>query len=113
MWYGVQASQRKTYVTRKVCKDLSMNKLNITTLKERREFLSVKFSKKCLQNEKTCTMFKNNIKNHKMKLRNSDKFYVTVAKTERLKKSTIPDLQKLLNLEHTKKLNMQRNMGDC
>ena len=47
-------------------------------------------------------MFKRNTKKHNMKLRNREKFKVTHAKTVRMNKSTIPYLQKLLNLKHTK-----------
>ena len=71
--------------------------LNLETLEERREYLCLKFAQKCTRNEKTQQMFPLNEKMHHMKTRNKEKYLVQFANTERLKKSSIIYMQKLLN----------------
>ena len=71
--------------------------LNLETLEERREYLCLKFAQKCTKNEKTQQMFPLNEKMHHMKTRNKEKYLVQFANTERLKKSSIIYMQKLLN----------------
>ena len=77
----------------------ALQKIGIDSLKERREALCLNFAKKCLEseNERCNKIFKNREKIHKMKIRNQEYFAVNHAKTERLRKSTIPYLQRLLN----------------
>ena len=67
----------------------SLTKLEMETLKERREFLCLRFAQKCLKNPKTKDMFPENKKMHKMETRNPEKYMVQHANTERLKKSSI------------------------
>ena len=74
--------------------------LKIETLKERRQELCNRFAEKCIQNERTTHMFKKNIKNHKMNLRNSEKYKVISARTVRMKKSAVPSMSKHLNKKH-------------
>ena len=77
--------------------------LCLLTLKiERRENLCLKFAKKCLQNERTENMFPLNKNTHNMKTRMTDKFKVKFAHTERLKQSSIPYMQRLLNNDISK-----------
>ena len=71
--------------------------LNLETLEERREYLCLKFAQKCTKNEKTQKMFPLNRKNHHMDTRNREKYLVQFANTERLRKSSIIYMQKLLN----------------
>ena len=71
--------------------------LNLETLEERRKYLCLKFAQKCTRNEKTQQMFPLNEKMHHMKTRNKEKYLVQFANTERLKKSSIIYMQKLLN----------------
>ena len=77
-----------------------MEVLNMETFAERRNNLCLKFSKKCLTNEKTVNMFLRNNPRIK-KTRNKEPFKVDFAATERLKKSSIPYMQRLLNEERS------------
>ena len=71
--------------------------LNLETLEERRENLCLRFARKCVRNEKTKSMFPLNIKEHKMKTRNFEKYEVQHANTDRLRKSAIIYIKNLLN----------------
>ena len=71
--------------------------LNIDTLEDRREILSLKFAKKCLENEKMKNMFPLNEKSHQMNTRKREKYRVQYSNTERLKNSAITYMQNLLN----------------
>ena len=82
----------------------SLQSTNLITLVERRENLCLNFAKKCLDNEKTKHMFPLNSSTYSMPKRNEkyqkfqkEKYHVQHAKTERLAKSAIPYLQRLLN----------------
>ena len=70
---------------------------NLETLKDRRRLLLKRIALKCTKNPKTQDMFptRQNIKN----LRNTEKFQVTRAKTDRLAYSAIPTMQRVLNME--------------
>ena len=48
-------------------------------------------------------MFPRNQSDHKMEKRSGEKFIVTKASTERLRKSAIPSMQRLLNTDDKKK----------
>ena len=49
-----------------------------------------------------------------MKLKNTDKFKITFARTERLKKSSIPYMKRLLNKHYKQKIKTGSPMdGDC
>ena len=50
--------------------------------------------------KKQINFFQLIIKKHKMKKRSNEKYVVKHAKTERLKKSSIPYMQRLLNQNH-------------
>ena len=67
----------------------------LDTLRDRRTKLSLKFAEKCLKDEKSADLFPLTVKNVNTRLH--EKYFVTPARTERLAKSTIPYLQKLLN----------------
>ena len=74
------------------------NSLKITgldTLKARRTKLCLNFAKKCVKNDSISWMFPPNLSN--VETRNQEKYQVTKAKTERLLKSAIPYMQRLLN----------------
>ena len=64
------------------------------TLEDRREFLSLKFAKKCLVNEKMKNMFPLNEKRHQMNTRKGEKYRVQYSNTDRLQKSAIPYIYK-------------------
>ena len=64
-------------------------------LKDRRTQLSLSFAKKCLKNKASKNLFPENVK--LVNTRQHEKYFVTPARTERLAKSAIPYLQRLLN----------------
>ena len=70
------------------------------SLEERRGLISLKFAKNCLKNENFSKLFPLKKINHAMNVRNPDKYVVKRANTERFKRSTIPYLQRQLNLEN-------------
>ena len=75
----------------------SLKELGIEDLESRREKLCLKFARKCVNNEKTKHMFPLNRKTHQMKTRQKEIYKVQFANTERLKKSPIIYMQRLLN----------------
>ena len=74
--------------------------LQIPTLVQRRETLMYNFGKKCLFLEQTKDLFPLNQNAHDMVTRNTEKFQVIHAKTDRLRNSTIPYIQRVLNEKH-------------
>ena len=75
----------------------ALDSVDLQNLSERRQELCLKFANKCTQNEKTEELFPLNRKNHNMEVRNPERFVVNHANTERLKKSSIPNMQRMLN----------------
>ena len=73
----------------------ALNILNLEDLKSRRERLCKKFAEKCIENEKTKNMFPKNT--NLRKTYKSEEFKVQFARTERLKCSSIPQMQRQLN----------------
>ena len=71
--------------------------LNIETLYKRREKLMKTFGRKCLQLDQTKELFPINKNIPNMKTRNHEKFHILHANTERLKNSTVPYIQRILN----------------
>ena len=80
----------------------SLEEIGLETLEERRRILALKFGKNCIQNTKTQNLFPLRKKIHKIKTRKEEKFKVIKARKKRLQKSTVPNLQRLLNEEHLK-----------
>ena len=77
--------------------------LNIKTLRERRKVLCAKFALKSLRHNKTRHMFKINTNKSHIKLRNKKKLIETKNKTSRLKNSSIPYMEKLINQHYKDK----------
>ena len=77
------------------CYENALSECSLQTLSERRDQLCLSFAKKCKNNERTSDMFPSN--DHPYNTRNPEKFYVTPANTNRLAKSAIPHMQRLLN----------------
>jgi hypothetical protein len=75
----------------------ALEKIDLQSLNERRDELCLKFAKKCLKSEKVKDIFPIREKPHEMELRSNEKYVVKHANTERLKKSAIPFMQRLLN----------------
>ena len=73
----------------------AMDRLNLESLKIRRENLCLRFAEKCTENPKTKHMFP--LKKKTILNKNRNKFKVQFARTTRLQKSSIPYLQKILN----------------
>ena len=74
----------------------ALNFLDLEKLQVRRLELCLRFAKKCLKNEKTATMFPLN-RNYNSRVRSSEKYEVNFAHNNRLRDSSIPFLQRLLN----------------
>ena len=71
--------------------------LDLSTLEDRRNELSLTFAQKCLKNPKMKGLFPPNNRTHDMTPRHHEHFQVFRANTERMKKSPIISMQKLLN----------------
>ena len=72
-------------------------KLNIESLQDRREELSLRFSKSCLKNPKFENLFPLNPQSHIT--RNHEKYFIPHCNTERLRKSSIIQMSHQLNKE--------------
>ena len=75
---------------------------NLESLKERREKLCKTFAIKCIKSEnpRINNIFSKKKTKHGMDLRKYEKFEVKFAKTNRLKNSSIPYMQRILNSEN-------------
>ena len=69
----------------------------LETLEERRSKLCLKFALSSAKNEFTKDMFQLNTSKYQIQTRNREKFKVQQARTDRLYKSSIPYMQRLLN----------------
>ena len=77
----------------------ALNKSGLSSLFERRSKLCLKFAKSCLKNPEMKKMFPLNPTTYSVQTRFREKFQVTDARTERLRSSAIPYMQRLLNKE--------------
>ena len=75
----------------------ALDKLNLQTLIDRREYLCLQFARNTLKNPKVTNMFPLKQQHHHMNLRNSEKYEVQYAKKQRLIQSAIPSMQRMLN----------------
>ena len=75
----------------------ALHDLKLETLYARREKLLLNFGKKCTLLPQTRHLFPLNNKEHNMNLRRTEKYKVINAHTSRLKNSTVPYIQRLLN----------------
>ena len=78
--------------------------LNIQTLEERRKQLCLQFAKDSIKNNKLKDLFPENEKKHKMDQRYQEKYKVSFANRDRMRKSSIIYMQQLLNEEHKQNL---------
>ena len=81
----------------------SLSELNLQSLEQRRKMLCLRFAKKCLRNEKLKNMFPKSKQKHKMIKRNTRKYLTRKNRTNRMEKSAIPYMTKLLNDEESEK----------
>ena len=65
--------------------------------------MALKFARKCLNNDNYSKLFPLNKLKHGMSLRNPMKYAVQKSNTERLKRSSIPFMQNLLNMDDRKR----------
>jgi hypothetical protein len=75
----------------------SLTVLQLETLHKRRERFLYIFGKKFISIEQTKHLFKRKTNQNTMKTRNKEAFEVIHANTERLRNSTVPYIQRLLN----------------
>ena len=84
----------------------SLKELHLETLKERRKNLCVTFAKRATMNEKVKSMFPIRKEIRSDKRRHTERFQVLKANTERLRRSSIPFMQNLLNTHYSMKKQM-------
>ena len=65
--------------------------------KKKKERLCLKYAQRCLTDEKASNIFPENEKSHGMKTRNTDKYKVEHANTDRFKSSAKIYIKKLRN----------------
>ena len=80
--------------------DQALEVLGLDTLDARRSSLCLKFAKKCLKNPTASAMFPLN-EPLQYSTRHHEKYKVQVARTDRLKDSFIPQMQRALNADAT------------
>ena len=78
----------------------ALDMLGLETLENRRDMLMTRFAENSIKNNKLNKLFKLRTKEHDMELRAEERYQVTKARTERLNKSSIPYMQRLLNQNH-------------
>ena len=83
--------------------------LNMESLQERREALTLKFAKSGIKHNKLNDLLPLNKKSHVMNTRSNEQYKVEFANTERLKSSCIPAIQRKLNDDITE--NRKRKCG--
>ena len=65
--------------------------------------MCLNFAKKCLKNDKVKKMFSKKGKSHAMKKRGQEYYKIKMIKTKRYRKSAIPYMTRLLNIDHEKR----------
>ena len=80
----------------------SLMKLNMISLEQRRQQLCLKFAKSGIKYQKLDDLFPTKQKEHLMKMRETEKYAVDFANTERLKRGSIITMQKYLNEDEAK-----------
>ena len=90
----------------------ALNVMKMDSLEERREKLCLKFAKACLRNEKLSDIFPRNNKQHSMEKRIKEIYCVRRARTERMRKSAVIGMQKLLNKDVMEKREILRKISN-
>ena len=91
----------------------ALNTLKLKTLKDRRDYLCLKFAKNCLRIEKFKGFFPVNNKVHKMSTRNNEKFALTKGSSSRYANSAIPSMIRMLNDYELKKAKVLQTISYC
>ena len=89
----------------------ALNVMKLDTLEVRREKLCLKFAKACLKNEKLFDMFPKSTKSHSMNMRENQMFVVKRSRTERLHRSAVVNMQRLLNRDDLDKRKIFRQIS--
>ncbi len=76
--------------------------MKIDSLRERRLKMALRFAKKSVRHKNFLSVFPLNKSDHTMMTRNPAKYVVKNSKTERMKRSAVPFLQRLLNEDNDK-----------
>ena len=84
----------------------------LQSLKERRGDLCLKFAKKCLEVPKLNRMFTRSQQNHSMGKRSTETFQGKRGLTERMSRSAIPHMQRLLNEDGREKRDICRKISN-
>ena len=92
--------------------------MKIDSLRERRLKIALRFAKKSVRHKNVSPLFPLSENGHSMITRNPAKYVVRVSNTERMKRSAVPFLQRLLNKDNDKqrkdlKTLLQVNNGIC
>ena len=87
----------------------SLIKLNVDSLSQRRQILCLKFAKDGIKHDKLSDLLPMRTKEHDMQIRQSEKFKVDFANTERLRNGSIITMQNYLNEDNMQ--NIKRNYG--
>ena len=82
------------------------------SLHERREIIALRFAKNCLKNENYSKLFPINNQKHEMTIRNPLKYEIKKANTERLRVSTIPYMQRVLNDDFKKRKKDMKDLNN-
>ena len=88
------------------CYESAQKLLELESLFTRREKLTLRYGLKCLKLPQTRNMFPLNENTHNMKTRHTEKYKQIKAHTERFQQSTVPYLQRILNVYETEKENL-------
>ena len=85
--------------------DEALVQANLDSLETRRKELCLNFALKCVKSQKSKNLFPLRVKEHEMEIRDQEKYCVQNANTDRLKNSTIPYMQRLLNMNEQNVMN--------
>ena len=86
----------------------SLKILNMESLDQRRESMSLKFVKNGLKNLNFSKLFPLRRENHGMSIRQREKYHVTMSNTSRFKDSAVPFLQRLQNKDALEKKSLKK-----
>ena len=95
-----------------VCNTTSIKMFEVMkSLEDRRQSLCLKFARKCLEVEKLRKMFPKKLKMHDMSKRNFEHHKVNRTLTKRYFNSAVPQMQRLLNSDKKKRVEILRKLS--
>ena len=84
--------------------------MNLDSLRKRREKMALRFAQKSLKQVSFSGLFPVSNPKHGMEKRSPEKYIVNHSNTERYRKSAVPYLQRLLNMDYSKQKKDLRNL---